>query len=47
MNYADASIAYLRAVDFYYRMSLVGDRAMILGSLNLLKLAKRRRLLAS
>jgi len=46
MNYADASITYLRALDHHYRMSLLGDRAMILGSLNLLKLAKRRRLLA-
>jgi len=46
MNYVDASIAYLRAIDHHYRMSLLGDRNRILGALNLLKLATRRRMLA-
>jgi hypothetical protein len=47
MNYADASLTYLRAVDHHYRMSLLGDRALILGALNLIKLAKQRRALAN
>jgi hypothetical protein len=46
MSYADASLAYLRAVDYHYRMSLLGDKKRILGALNLLRFATRRRLLA-
>jgi hypothetical protein len=46
MNYADASLTYLRAIDYHYRMSLLGDQKRIFGALNLLSLATRRRLLA-
>ena len=47
MSYADASIAYLRAIDYHYRVSLLGDRIRILGALNLLRIATHRRIIAS